>query len=190
MQALQILEHLADGAFHSGQQLAEQLGVTRAAVWKQVGVLTELGLPVERVRGKGYRIAGGVELLDEVAIVAALSANSRSLVEELTVFPKIDSTNAELARCPKPAHGARVALAEYQSAGRGRRGRRWISPFGSSIYCSVAWTFQGGAESLQGLSLAVGVCLCDALEALGVTGLTLKWPNDVLCDDRDRKSVV
>lgn len=180
LQAIQILEFLADGGFHSGHRLAERLGLTRAEVCKHVRVLTELGLPVERVRGRGYRIAGGIELLNAGAIRAGLSAEAGGLLHELKVFPLIDSTNAELARRCVPSPGARVALAERQSAGRGRRGKPWVSPFGGNVYCSVAWTFHAGAESLQGLSLAVGVCLCEAMESLGVSDLALKWPNDVL----------
>lgn len=175
-----ILEQLSDGAFHSGQHLAQRLGVTRTAVWKHVSALADLGVPLERVRGRGYRIPGGIELLDADAIRAGLGPRSRDLLAELQVHRQVDSTNAVLARAGVRAGGADVCLAEYQSAGRGRRGRHWVSPFGSNVYLSIAWQFSGGADVLQGLPLAVGVALCEALEALGVAGLALKWPNDVL----------
>ncbi|CAN0602535.1 unnamed protein product, partial [Ectocarpus sp. 12 AP-2014] len=86
--------------------------------------------------------------------------------------------------------GVHVCLAEHQSAGRGRRGRHWVSPFASSVYCSVACPFEGGAQSLGGLSLAVGVIVCDALESMGVQDLGLKWPNDVYCGGKKLAGVL
>lgn len=182
--ARQILTRLSDGAFHSGQDLAEHLGVTRTAVWKHVALLEELGLSIERVRGKGYRIEGGVDLLDKARITASLPADVAALLGSFEVHHSIDSTNAEILRTGVPSFGASVCLAETQTAGRGRRGRAWVSPFASSLYLSIGWRFTRGAEVLEGLSLAVGVALCEALHDAGVTGLTLKWPNDVLLDGR------
>jgi BirA family biotin operon repressor/biotin-[acetyl-CoA-carboxylase] ligase len=120
------------------------------------------------------------EPLNEAAIRAGLDAGAGACLEALDVHRSIDSTNSELARGAAPGKGARVCLADRQTAGRGRRGRTWISPPGGNIYLSVAWRFAAGPEALQGLSLAVGVALCDALGDLGVDGLGLKWPNDVL----------
>lgn len=190
MATKQVLKRLADGEFHSGQALADEWGVSRTAVWKQVESLTGVGLDVERVRGKGYRLKGGLELLDQGLITAELDAPARAQLCELQLLDHTDSTNAELQRDSAPMAGARVCLAEYQSAGRGRRGRQWLSPYGSNIYCSVAWTFEGGAEVLEGLSLAVGVILCDALMACGVEGLALKWPNDLLLQGRKLAGVL
>lgn len=120
------------------------------------------------------------QALDEARIRAGLDAAARSVLGEFLVLASVDSTNAELLRRPGLPGRAQVCLAEQQTAGRGRRGRPWKSPPGSNLYLSVAWPFEGGAEAMAGLSLAVGVALCEALEKLGVDGLTLKWPNDVL----------
>jgi len=182
--AREILTRLSDGAFHSGQDLAEHLGVSRTAVWKHVASLEELGLAVERVRGKGYRIEGGVDLLDKARITAALPADAAALLGSFEVHQSIDSTNAEILRRGVPGFGAAVCLAETQTSGRGRRGRAWVSPFASSLYLSIGWRFTGGAEVLEGLSLAVGVALCETLRDAGVSGLALKWPNDVLLDGK------
>jgi BirA family biotin operon repressor/biotin-[acetyl-CoA-carboxylase] ligase len=95
-----------------------------------------------------------------------------------------------LARGDTPWGAARVCLAEAQSAGRGRRGRAWVSPPGGNIYLSAAWTFRDGIAALGGLSLAVGVLLCEALEDLGAQDLTLKWPNDVLREGRKLAGVL
>ncbi|EED30758.1 biotin-(acetyl-CoA-carboxylase) ligase [gamma proteobacterium NOR5-3] len=175
---------LADGAFHSGEVLAEQNGVSRTAIWKQVGSLEKLGLQIKRVRGQGYQIEGGLDLLSEPVIRASLAADAAALLTQMDIHQCIDSTNAQLRRQGPAVVGASVCLAESQSAGRGRRGKSWLSPFASSIYLSVGWRFQGGAEVLEGLSLAVGVMVCDALKDLGVRQLSLKWPNDVYLDGR------
>lgn len=118
--------------------------------------------------------------LSAATIRSGLGADARALLDDLLILASVDSTNAELMRRHGPPRKAQVCLAEEQTAGRGRRGRPWQSPPGSSLYLSVAWCFDGGADAMAGLSLAVGVALCDALEALGIDGLALKWPNDML----------
>jgi BirA family biotin operon repressor/biotin-[acetyl-CoA-carboxylase] ligase len=181
MSPFDLLAKLADGRFHSGQDLADQHEVSRTAIWKQIASLQELGLEIERVRGQGYRIPGGVDLLHAPTIYAGLEPRARALLSDLVIKAKIDSTNAELQRRDAAESGALVCLAESQSAGRGRRGRSWVSPFASSIYLSAAWQFEGGAEVLEGLSLAVGVALGEAITAHRRPGSpALKWPNDLL----------
>jgi BirA family biotin operon repressor/biotin-[acetyl-CoA-carboxylase] ligase len=123
-------------------------------------------------------------LLDEASIRRAISAGALGRLESLAIHHTIDSTNAQLRRQGVGGSGAAVCLAESQSAGRGRRGRAWVSPFASSIYMSVGWRFEGGAEVLEGLSLAVGVVVCEVLTGLGAEGLSLKWPNDVYLQGR------
>ncbi|MBN7798310.1 bifunctional biotin--[acetyl-CoA-carboxylase] ligase/biotin operon repressor BirA [Parahaliea mediterranea] len=176
-----LLPMLADGEFHSGQALAETLGVSRTAVWKQLNRLEELGLELESVRGLGYRIPGGLELLDAERVRAGLDTAGRNLLAELAVLGSVDSTNAEaLRRVAGGAGSGLVCIAEQQSAGRGRLGRQWFSPFARNIYLSMVWEFSQGAAALEGLSLAVGVCVARALERLGVPPVQLKWPNDLL----------
>lgn len=185
MTKIEVLKLLADGEFHSGQELADCLGVSRTAVWKQLGKFSELGVQVESVKGRGYRLVGGLQLLEEGLIRANLSAEAEVLLTELQLPGIIDSTNtAALNRIAEGPVQGFVCSAEQQTAGRGRRGRAWISPYGSNIYMSVVWSFEGGAAALEGLSLAVGVAVCEALEDLGLTGLKLKWPNDILFDGK------
>lgn len=184
MSAKDLLLQLADGAFHSGEALATKYGVSRTAIWKQVASLEKLGLEIRRVRGQGYQIEGGLDLLSEAAIRAGLGVDAATILAQIEIYQSIDSTNAQLRRQDAVLEGASVCLAESQSAGRGRRGRYWVSPFASSIYLSVGWRFQGGAEVLEGLSLAIGVMVCDALENLGVQKLSLKWPNDIYLDGK------
>lgn len=181
MNLLDILNVLADGEFHSGEELGQAMGVSRTAVWKHLHKLDELGLELTSVKGRGYKLEGGLDLLCEEKIRQAMSSQNQELLSAFDIFQNIESTNSHLMSNAR--HGA-VCLAERQLAGRGRRGRTWVSPFAKNIYMSVSWTFQGGAQSLEGLSLAVGVAVADVIESLGVTGVELKWPNDVLHEGR------
>ncbi|MEP1469860.1 MAG: bifunctional biotin--[acetyl-CoA-carboxylase] ligase/biotin operon repressor BirA [Halieaceae bacterium] len=176
-----LLPMLADGDFRSGQDLADALGVSRTAVWKQLNKLGELGLEVESVKGRGYRIPGGLDLLNEETVREAMRPEARQLLGDLLIFPEIDSTNAEAMRRIEQGAGSGLACtAEQQMAGRGRLGRQWVSPFARNIYLSLMWEFSQGAAALEGLSLAVGVAAARALEQVGVRGARLKWPNDIL----------
>lgn len=180
-----LLRRLADGEFHSGEVLARQLGVSRTAVWKQLAGLEKLGVALESVRGRGYRIPGGIDLLDADRVRERLTVKAAALLEALILDDAIDSTNAALLREAPPAEGrARVRSAERQLAGRGRRGRTWASPYARNLYVSAAWTFAAGAAALEGLSLAVGVALAEALDDLALPRVALKWPNDLLADGR------
>ncbi|MEM8942789.1 MAG: biotin--[acetyl-CoA-carboxylase] ligase, partial [Pseudomonadota bacterium] len=93
-------------------------------------------------------------------------------------------------RLPALKEGARVIVAEHQSAGKGRRGKSWVSPIACNIYLSVGWQFERGVEVLEGLSLVVGVLVCDTLAQFGVSDLSLKWPNDVLRNKRKLAGVL
>ncbi len=175
-----ILVLLADGEFHSGTELAHALGVSRSAVWKQLGGLAELGLQHAAVRGKGYRLDTPLELLSVSAIQAFLNNRSGPLISALEIHDQIDSTNHYLAlRSQQGAKSGLVCFAEHQTAGKGRRGRQWVSPFGSNIYLSILWRFQLGYAAITGLSLAIGVAVIRALKQLGFNDVGLKWPNDI-----------
>lgn len=176
-----LLCHLSDGHFHSGEALGEAMGVSRAAVWKQLKKLEELEVPFSSVKGKGYRLHDPIELLDEDAIRSAVSQR----LDCLELLLEVNSTNTYLFERASDHMGKRYAvLAEKQSNGRGRRGRQWISPFGRNIYLSLLVSFSGGMSALEGLSLTVGVAVEKALSRLGIDGVGLKWPNDVYADGR------
>ncbi len=173
-----LIEILADGQFHSGEFLGERLGVTRAAVWKRLQSLALLDIPVETSKGRGYRIPGGLRLLRQPLILASLSAQAKALLRQFYSFDEVDSTNRFLL---EEGAAGDVCVAERQTAGRGRRGRQWHSPYGCNLYLSLRWHFDQGVTALEGLSLAVGVLLAEALATLGLPGVELKWPNDLLC---------
>ena len=180
----QLLRLLADGAHRSGTELGAALGVSRTAVWKALDGIAALGIAVERVPRQGYRVPDGIDLHDAERIRAALGRAARPLLAELRVLTVTDSTN-ETAKefAPAPGQGS-CCLAEYQTGGRGRLGRAWVSPFARNLYCSLAWEFDGGIAALEGLSLAVGVGVRRALATLGAADVGLKWPNDLLRNGR------
>lgn len=178
-QDLVLIDKLADGRFHSGADLGEALGISRAAIWKRVQRLAELGVEVESVRGKGYRLSHPLSLIDQPELEAMLPSGTM-----LIYTPVTGSTNADaLALAAEGATPPLIVTTECQNAGRGRRGRRWQSPFAASLYLSVLYRLNGGFASLGGLSLAAGVAVSEALARL-MPGLDvgLKWPNDLLVE--------
>ncbi len=179
-----VFRALADGRFHSGEELAQELGVSRSAVWKAAHKLRELGSTVHAVRNRGYRLASAGDPLDATLIRDGVSRSLRSRLRHVEVAWTVASTNTVLLERSPPPHGeCDVALAEFQSAGRGRRGRTWLAPPGGAVCLSLSWTFAQMPRDVGSLSLAIGVCVLRALGKLGVTDLTLKWPNDVLLAD-------
>lgn len=179
---LTLLKLLKDGRFHSGEALGAALGVSRSAVWKQLQHLeAELNLPIHKVRGKGYQLASPIVFLNAEAI----ALNAPSFAWPIHVSDTIDSTNAEALRLIDAGHAAPfLVLAEQQTAGRGRRGRKWVSPFAQNVYYSLVLRIEGGLRQLEGLSLVVGLAVLQALRELGVLGAGLKWPNDLLVVDK------
>ncbi|WP_409524603.1 bifunctional biotin--[acetyl-CoA-carboxylase] ligase/biotin operon repressor BirA [Nitrincola sp. MINF-07-Sa-05] len=176
-----LLSILADGTFHSGRELGERLGISRSAVWKQVQSLAVLDIEVYSVRGRGYRIPHGLDLMDQALFDASLETDVRAQLGHQSFSLEVTSTNHLASVALAEGLRSGIFVAERQTAGRGRRGRSWISPFGVNIYFSIAWRLDRGVAALEGLSLAVGMALRDALVDLGVPDVMLKWPNDLLC---------
>lgn len=129
-------------------------------------------------------MSGRTDLLDAEDIRARLPDDSRARLRRLEVHESLDSTNDRLLAVEDlPPGRCDACLAEFQSAGRGRRGRRWVAPFASGLCLSVGWKFRDAPAALSALSLAAGVAVLRALGRLGVTGLALKWPNDIVRGD-------
>jgi BirA family transcriptional regulator, biotin operon repressor / biotin---[acetyl-CoA-carboxylase] ligase len=180
-----VFAHLADGTFHSGEELAAALGVSRSAVWKAARSLRREGAVLNAVRNRGYRLMGAGEPLDAVRIRERLPREVRECVQRLEALWSIGSTNTVLSeRVGPPAGSSEVLLAEYQTAGRGRRGRAWLAPPGGAICLSLSWTFRSLPADLGALGLVVGVCALRALKELGVDGALLKWPNDLVVSEK------
>ncbi|TVT82683.1 bifunctional biotin--[acetyl-CoA-carboxylase] ligase/biotin operon repressor BirA [Pseudomonas sp. H3(2019)] len=179
---LTLLKLLKDGRFHSGQALGAALGISRSAVWKQLQHLeAELGLSIHKVRGRGYQLSAPLTLLNS----AEIAEHSPACGWPVLVFDSIDSTNAEALRSIERGMAAPfLVLAERQTAGRGRRGRKWVSPFAENVYYSLVLRIDGGMRQLEGLSLVVGLAVMQTLRDLGIAGAGLKWPNDVLVGEK------
>ncbi len=183
--AFALLEHLQDGCAHSGEEIAKQLGVTRTAVWNQVKRLQAEGVAIHAIPGKGYRIPGGYEFLNQTAIEVALSDASRRAIAAIHLERVTDSTNQRLLDLNggTSIHGV-AWLAEYQTQGRGRRGGSWLAPPGSGLCLSFGWRFDAPPSTMSALSLVVGIAVVRALARLGASNLALKWPNDIYHADR------
>ncbi len=176
-----VFQRLNDRDFRSGEALASELEVTRAAVWKAVEQLRELGVALDAHTNKGYRLAAGVSALSPERIRAALPPEVGERVEALLVEWTLESTNTRLLdSLPPSANKAAVVLAEHQTGGRGRRGRGWIAPPGGTICLSLAWQYPDMPADLSALSLVVGICAVNALHEIGVRDAMLKWPNDLV----------
>ena len=175
------LRLLADGEFHSGVALAASLAVSRASVWNAVRELEAMGLPVYKVHGRGYRLPRALSLLDRAAVERGLGAAARFFAVE--VRDSVTSTNALLLdRAAAGAASGTVIAAEWQSAGRGRRGRAWQGGLAGGLAFSLLRRFTQGAGALSGLSLVVGVALARGLRALAGPCIALKWPNDIVTE--------
>ena len=180
-----ILQTLCDGEFHSGEELASQMGISRTAVWKRLQhTIAELGIEIEAVRGKGYRLTRPLEILSREAIQQTLTQENLPQPPRLDIHTVTDSTNQRLlddsiTGTPAAPSGS-ICLAEYQTAGRGRRGRQWTSPFGSNIYLSMLHRTAKGPAALGGLSIAAGLTVARILRQAGGDEIGLEWPNDLL----------
>ncbi len=176
----ELLRILADGRFHSGEQLGRALGISRAGVWKRLRALKQQGLDIHSVRGRGHRLAAPIELLSADAIRAALPAAAQAAIAAIEIHHELDSTNSALLARARQLPSGTACLAESQREGRGRQGRSWVSPCARNLYLSLLWRFTSGPEALAGLSLATGLAVLDALHDAGVREAGIKWPNDIL----------
>ena len=180
-----LLMLLADGRLHSGEWLARELGVSRAAVWKGIERLRLRGIEVDALPRRGYALPGAVELLDAARIRKEIAGLRAPRLRSLDLRFDVDSTNTRLLASAPPPYGcADVMLSELQHAGRGRRGRHWVAPFGGSLALSLGWSFSDASKASPSLSLCVGVAVARALARAGAVGIRLKWPNDIWLGDR------
>ena len=182
-----LLSILADNTFHSGETLGATLGISRAAISNHIKVLSSLGLDIFSVTGKGYCLSQPLTLLNLEMVKEQLDSTQTAEIEILNV---IGSTNQYLKDKSMSLKNGHSCLAEAQTAGRGRHGRKWVSPYAASLYLSMHWSFAGGYSVLGGLSLAVGVAIVNALNQCGVQGIQLKWPNDIYAQGKKLAGVL
>lgn len=177
----QLLQLLADGEFHSGEVLASQLGVSRASVFNALAEVAEYGVVLQRIRGRGYRLAQPWQRLELEAVRTSLGEDAGQFAIE--ILPQAPSSNSLLLqRAALGAPSGSVLAVELQTAGRGRMGRTWHSGLGDALTFSLLWRFDCALHALSGLSLAVGVAVVRALNKCDARGVSLKWPNDILTE--------
>ncbi|XKM14215.1 bifunctional biotin--[acetyl-CoA-carboxylase] ligase/biotin operon repressor BirA [Orbaceae bacterium ac157xtp] len=178
---LKVIEILADGEFHSGEELASLFGITRAGVNKYIKLIRAWGVELESVQGKGYRSIYTLDLLDYEKIN---TFNPYIDKNNLEIIPIIGSTNQYLLNKIDQIQCGHACVAEYQQSGRGRRGRQWFSPFASNLYFSMYWRLEQGPAAAMGLSLMIGIVVADILRELSGKNIKVKWPNDLYLDDK------
>ncbi|QOL12937.1 bifunctional biotin--[acetyl-CoA-carboxylase] ligase/biotin operon repressor BirA [Dickeya dianthicola] len=175
---LKLISILSDGEFYSGEYLGELMGMSRAAINKHIQTIREWGLDVFTVTGKGYALSAPIQLLDAEKIRSQIQSGN------IAVLPVIDSTNQYLLDRLDSVSSGDACIAEYQHAGRGRRGRKWFSPFGSNLYLSLYWRLEQGPAAAVGVSLVIGIIMAEVLHHLGAEGVRVKWPNDLYLNDK------
>lgn len=180
---LKVIELLSDGEFHSGEELADYFGMTRAGVNRYIKLIREWGIELSSITGKGYRLAYPLDLLN-LAHIEQVYAEFSPMPLNFEVIPVIDSTNQYLLNQIDKLSSGYACAAEYQQAGRGRRGRQWFSPFGSNLYFSMYWRLEQGPAAAMGLSLAIGIVVAKVLRELSGQNIKVKWPNDLYLDDK------
>lgn len=175
---LRLISILSDGDFHSGEQLGNEMGMSRAAINKHIQTIRDWGVDIFTLPGKGYSLPEPIQLLDADKIVSELPEG------QIEVLPVIDSTNQYLLERIKQLTSGDACVAEYQKEGRGRRGRKWFSPFGANLYLSMYWKLDQGPAAAMGLSLVIGIVMAEVLRNLGAENVRVKWPNDLYLNDR------
>lgn len=173
-----ILRLLADGKFHSGEDIARHFNVSRTSIWNALQHAEQLGVEIFSVQGRGYKLPQPVALLNEQSILDTIGEKAALL--QLEVHDHLPSTNSYLMQNISTAKHATCVVTNLQTSGRGRRGRTWHAGLGASLTFSLLWRFQCGASALSGLSLATGIALMRSLHELDITNARLKWPNDIL----------
>lgn len=184
-----LLEKLSPDTWISGERLGEQIGMSRTAIWKHIRKIQALGLPIEHCK-KGYRLRTPFIPLNPSAIRSALDKSIFAEIPDIGVFERVDSTNLHCK-----IHGSNtpvyVCCSEEQTAGRGRLGRQWLSPYGQNIYCSLSLTKAVALDTLTGLSLVVSLALRQALaQYIPKDDLVIKWPNDLLWNHKKLSGIL
>ena len=173
-----LLAQLNHDSHQSGQDLANSLGVSRTMVWKAIKQLQERGIGIETQKGLGYRLLEKFEPLDAKEINKGLS----DLPDiQVVILQEVDSTNDYLStKSLKSANEILICLAEQQINGKGRQGRRWVSPYGANLYLSFRFRYVKALSTLYSLTPLLGLICVNALKQQKVENLQLKWPNDIL----------
>ncbi len=167
------------GEYVSGEKISHLLHISRAAVWKQVKVLREAGFEIEAKHSLGYRLLATPDLLVAAEIENGL--NCQLIGRTVVALTETDSTNLQARRLGEEgAIAGTVVVADRQTAGRGRLGRRWESPAGVNLYCSILLRPQIPVQQAPQLTFLSAVAVAETLKEVCQLTTEVKWPNDIL----------
>lgn len=172
----------ADG-YISGQELCNQFGVSRTAVWKAINQLKEAGYEIEAQQNKGYRLMAAPDLMTEAEIKSLM--HTEWVAKEVLYFDTIDSTNTkaqELAEKGYPS--GTLVVADKQESGKGRRGRSWVSPSGTGIFMTLMIKPDINPNNASMLTLVAALAVAKAITSVTGEEALIKWPNDIVVNGK------
>lgn len=167
----------------SGQELCEKFAVSRTAVWKVMKQLETEGYEIEAVRNKGYRLKMAGDMLSRMELMSSMQTEWAG--REVLYFDETDSTNTEIKKAAEAnaVHGT-LAVADYQSLGKGRRGRSWTSPHGVGIWMSLLLRPKLHPSCASMLTLVAALAVADGIKEVCGLEAKIKWPNDIVVNGK------
>ena len=174
----------------SGEEISRKLGISRTAVWKYINTLRESGYNIESSSRHGHKLISRGNSLSEFEIKRNLQSQIFGH-KELHIFDETDSSNIQAFRsASEGAAEGSIVIAESQTSGKGRFGRRWVSPPGENLYLSIIIRPQIPTLTAPRLTLVAAVALSETLDSLGASGHRIKWPNDILFNGKKLSGIL
>lgn len=164
----------------SGQELCEHFNVSRTAIWKVVKQLELEGYQIEAVRNKGYHLAAAGDILSKAELESSIDTEWAG--KNVIYFDETDSTNTAVKRAAEASapHGTLV-VADYQSMGKGRRGKGWSAPHGAGLWMSILLRPELHPSTASMLTLVAAMAVADGIRQVSGVETEIKWPNDIVC---------
>lgn len=166
----------------SGEQLSQDIGITRSAIWKYINALRSEGYDIDSVTNKGYKLSGCSDVINEFELTEGLK--TKWLAKSLVYLPTVDSTNQEVKRIASAYPHGTVVIAEQQTAGKGRLGRVWSSPNGTGLWFSILLKPEIALNQIAGITLVCGLGVCKAIRKYTGLNALIKWPNDIIIGNK------
>ena len=163
----------------SGQQICEQFQVSRTAVWKVMEQLKKEGYQIEAVRNKGYRLVDSPDVMSKAEIESLISTKWAG--RHVVYYDETDSTNTRAKELgEKGAEHGTLVIADRQNAGKGRRGRSWESPEGTSIYMTILLRPDMMPVKAPQMTLLMAIAATKGIGQVAGLEARIKWPNDIV----------
>ncbi|UDG79245.1 Bifunctional ligase/repressor BirA [Candidatus Ecksteinia adelgidicola] len=175
---MKLITLLSNGDFHFSKTLIKMLNIDQKTLDQYIQSILTWGVNVLIIPNKGYILLNSIQCLKINHILNFLED------KRIIVIPIVNSTNQYLLDHICSLKSGDVCISEYQKHGRGRYGRKWISPFGMNICLSIFWCFKKELITVIGLSLIIGIIVAEVLQGFGATDVRVKWPNDIYLNNR------